>query len=140
MLQRIGGEVYRDMRRPAFVGAYKRAVVAHKIFDAQVHNFTMHAFARFPTDVDHFHCQPCDATWGWTDVDRLSAADLLTRGTSAPSRGPIGEQSLGCCEKSALNRGLFERIDGLPRMAGCFRDWETPASSLPKHHQKMLSD
>ena len=99
----------------------------------------MRAFARFPTDVDRFYCQPCDTTWGWTDVDRLAASELL-QGTAAPSRGPIGEQSFGCCEKSVLNRGLFERVHGLPSMASCFRDWETPASCLMKHHQKMPSD
>jgi hypothetical protein len=40
--------------------------------------------------------------------------------------------------KSALNRGMMERIDGVDQMArGCFRDWETQVTSLAKHHQRM---
>ena len=136
--KRIGGEVYRDVRRKGFVGAFKRAVVAHKIFDAMVHNYTMRAFDQFPLDVDAFYCQSCTAAWGWAEVDRLSPDTLLERGAPAPTRVASSEQAFGCCEKSALNRGMMERIDGVDQMArGCFRDWETQVTSLAKHHQRM---
>lgn len=135
-VQRIGGEVYKDMRRAQFIGAFKRAVVAHKIFDANVHNFTMHAFSKFSTDIDRFYCQPCASAWGWEEVDQLDVQGLVT-GIETPSRRAVSPHPFGCCEKSALNRGIFANVEGLSQIGQCFRDWETPSSNIPRYHIKM---
>ena len=105
--------------------------------DAAVHNFTLRAFAQYPTDLDAFYCQPCDKAWGWASVDQLAADDLMQPSAPPPQLVPTGARSFGCCEKSTLNRGMSARMHGIEQLGGCFRDWETPASGLVKHHQKM---
>ncbi|KAL1519453.1 hypothetical protein AB1Y20_022975 [Prymnesium parvum] len=137
--KRIGGEIYRDMRRAEFIGAYKRAVVAHKIFDSTVYNYSVNAFAKFTTDIDRFYCQSCEAAWGWDTIDQLEASDLM-RGTAAPQMGAMRGQLFGCCEKSALDRGMFTRVDNLSNADRCFRDWEAPVKGLVKYHRKMPSE
>ena len=54
-----------------------------------------------------------------------------------PSSPVVGARSFGCCEKSALNRGVFGRVRGLGQLGGCFRDWEATASALPPLHAKF---
>lgn len=36
-----------------------------------------------------------------------------------------------------LNRGVFQRIEGMDQMGSCFRDWETAAMGLSKLHLRM---